>query len=132
MSKYKTVKGFSDTYNTQYKIEKHILDIIKEISDSYNYKPIRLAEFEYTSLFTDFYGERINEELFTIDNRYTTDISLRYDSVLSLLRSIIENKLYVDKSLPIKLMTNTNTYRFDKRDEKAGTYICWNSRMAFG
>ena len=34
MSKYKTVKGFSDIYNTEYKIGKYIKDIIVEISES--------------------------------------------------------------------------------------------------
>ena len=77
-----------------------------------------MAEFEYSDLFLDYYGEHINEQLYTIDNRYNLDISLRYDVVISMLRSIIENKLYVDKSLPIKLMTNTFTYKFNKRNRK--------------
>lgn len=118
MTKYKTVKGFNDIYNTEYKIGKYIKDIILEISESYNYKPIELAEFEYTSLFTDFYGGEIKEILYSIDNRYATSISLRSNVVLSMIRSIIENKLYVDKSLPIKLMSNSKVYRFNKRNRK--------------
>ena len=118
MTKYKTVKGFSDIYNTEYKISKYIKDIIVEISESYNYKPIELAEFEYTSLFSDFYGEEIKQSLYSIDNRYSTSISLRNNVVLSIIRSIIENKLYVDKSMPIKLMSNSKTYIFNKRNRK--------------
>lgn len=118
MSKYKTVKGFNDIYNTEYKIGKYIKDIILEISEAYNYKPIELSEFEYSSLFTDYYGKDINDELFTIDNRYSADISLRYDIVMSILRSIIENKFYVDKSLPIKLMSDSKTFKFNKKNRK--------------
>jgi len=116
--KYKTVKGFNDIYNTEYKIGKYIKDIIKEISESYNYKPLRLAEFECSNLFLDYYGNEISEQLYTIDNRYNVDISLRYDVVISMLRSIIENKLYVEKGLPIKLMTNSSIYKFNKRNRK--------------
>ena len=116
--KYKTVKGFNDIYNTEYKVGKYIKDIIIEISESYNYKPLELAEFEYTNLFKDYYGESITDELYTIDNRYNVDISLRYDGVISILRSIVENKLYVDKSLPIKMMSNIVTYKFNKRNRK--------------
>lgn len=116
--KYKTVKGFNDIYNTEYKIGKYIKDIIIEISESYNYKPLQLAEFEYSDLFLEYYGGEINDQLYTIDNRYNLDISLRYDVVISMLRSIIENKLYVDKSLPIKLMSNSFTYKFNKRNRK--------------
>lgn len=118
MTKYKTVKGFRDIYNTEYKISKYIKDIIIEISESYNYKPIELSEFEYTSLFTDFYGESIKDSLYAIDNRYSTSISLRNNVVLSVLRSVIENKLYVDKSLPIKFMSDSKTYKFNKRNRK--------------
>lgn len=116
--KYKTVKGFSDIYNTEYKIEKYIKDIVVEISESYNYKPIKLPTFEYTDLFLDYYGKEIKEELYAIDNRYSTSISLRNNIVLSMLRSFLENKLYVDKSLPIKLMTNDYVYKFNKKDRK--------------
>jgi histidyl-tRNA synthetase len=118
MTKYKTVKGFRDIYNTEYKIGKYIKDIIIEISESYNYKPIELAEFEYTNLFLDFYGENIKDTLYSIDNRYSTSISLRNNVVLSVVRSIVENKLYVDKSLPIKMMSNIVTYKFNKRHRK--------------
>ena len=118
MTKYKTVKGFSDIYNTEYKIGKYIKDIILEISEAYNYKPIELAEFEYTSLFSDYYGEDVKQTLYTIDNRYSTSISLRKDVVLSIIRSIVENKIYVDKSMPIKLMSDSKTYTFNKRNRK--------------
>lgn len=118
MTKYKTVKGFRDIYNTEYKIGKYIKDIIIEISESYNYKPIELSEFEYTCLFTDFYGNEVKDSLYAIDNRYSTSISLRNNVVLSMIRSILENKLYVDKSLPIKLMTDTKIYKFNKRNRK--------------
>lgn len=118
MTKYKTVKGFNDIYNTEYKIGKYIKDIILEISESYNYKPIELAQFEYTSLFIDYYGNDIKESLYSIDNRYATSISLRNNVVLSMIRSIVENKLYVDKSMPIKLMSDSETYTFNKRNRK--------------
>ena len=118
MTKYKTVKGFRDIYNTEYKIGKYIKDIIIEISESYNYKPIELSEFEYTLLFTDFYGAEIKDSLYAIDNRYSTSISLRNNAVLSMIRSILENKLYVDKSMPIKLMSDSKTYKFNKKNRK--------------
>ena len=118
MSKYKTVKGFNDVYNTEYKIGRYIKDIIVEVSETYNYKPLELSEFEYTTLFTDHYGEAIKDSLFTIDNRYTTAISLRYDNILSIVRSITENKFYVDKTLPIKLMCDTKTYKFNKKNRR--------------
>ena len=118
MTKYKTVKGFNDIYNTEYKIGKYIKDIILEISEAYNYKQIEVSEFEYTSLFTDFYGEEIKDSLYVIDNRYSTSITLRNNIVLALFRSIVENKLYVDKTMPIKLMCDSKTYKFNKRNRK--------------
>ena len=118
MSKYKSIRGFNDIYNTEYKIGKYIKDIIIEISESYNYKQVELAEMEYTSLYSDFYSSKVEESLFSINNRYSSSVSLRYDGLISLFRSIIENQLYIDKSLPIKLMANTKEYRFNKLDRK--------------
>ena len=119
MSKYKCVTGFKDIYNTEHKIEGYILDIINEVSETYNFKYIDLPEFEQTMLYSDYYGEQIKESLFTIGSRASSAISLKYNNILSIVRSIIENKLYVDRSLPIKLMTQDRVYKFNKRHKKA-------------
>ena len=119
MAKYKCVTGFKDVYNTEHKIEGYILDIINEVSETYNFKYIDIPEFEQTMLYTDYYGEEIKDSLFTIGSRATSSISLKYSNILSIVRSIIENKLYVDRSLPIKLMTQDRVYKFNKRHKKA-------------
>jgi len=131
MSKYKCVTGFKDVYNTEHKIEGYILDIINEVSETYNFKYIDLPEFEQTMLYSDYYGEEIKDSLFTIGSRATSSISLKYNNVLSIVRSIIENKLYVDRSLPIKLMTHDRVYKFNKRHKKGNvTYSEYNYVVA--
>ena len=119
MAKYKCVTGFKDIYNTEHKIEGYVLDIINEVSETYNFKYIDLPEFEQTMLYSDYYGEDIKESLFTIGSRATSSISLKYNNILSIVRSIIENKLYVDRSLPTKFMTYDRVYKFNKRHKKA-------------
>ena len=78
MAKYKCVTGFKDVYNTEHKIEGYILDIINEVSETYNFKYIDIPEFEQTMLYTDYYGEEIKDSLFTIGSRATSSISLKY------------------------------------------------------
>ena len=40
------------------------------------------------------------------------------DEQSEVVRSITENKFYVDKTLPIKLMCDTRTYKFNKKNRR--------------
>ena len=116
--RYKTVKGFNDIYNQEFRIGDYIKEAITEIAETYNYKQVDLSTLDYSDLYMDYYGKEVADNLYKIDNRYASSVTLRYNGVISLLRSALENKLYVDKSLATKLMANLNSYRFNKYDRK--------------
>ena len=116
MSKYKTCRGFKDLMPSDYKKCMFLKDTIEEVSNVYGYKMIQTACIEDSSLFKTCYECDINNNLFSIEGRFTNDVSLNYDSSISILRSVVENKLYVDKSLPLKLMYLKEVYRYNKKD----------------
>jgi len=116
MSKYKLCRGFKDLMPSDYKKYKFLKDTIEEVANVYGYKMMKTACIEEGNLFSSNYNDEIENNLFSIDNRFTNSVSLNYDSTISVLRSVVENKLYVDKSLPLKLMYLNEEFKYNKKN----------------
>lgn len=115
MSKYKVCRGFKDLMPSDYKKYKFLSDTIEEVSNVYGYKMMKTACIEESDLYACNFSNDIEDKLFTIENRFTNNVSLNYDSTISVLRSVVENKLYVDKSIPLKLMYLSEECKYNKK-----------------
>jgi len=123
MSKYKLCRGFKDLMPSDYKKYMFLKNAIEEVSNVYGYKMIQTSCIEDSNLYEACYKKDLSSSLFSIEGRFTNTVSLNYDSTLSILRSVVENKLYVDKSLPLKLMYLKEVYKYNKKDSsKASNY----------
>lgn len=123
MSKYKLCRGFKDLMPSDYKKYMFLKDTIEEVSNVYGYKMVQTSCIEESNLFSSCYRDDLSDRLFEIESRFTNNVALNYDSSISVLRSVVENKLYVDKSLPLKLMYFNEVYRYNKKDSsKASNY----------
>lgn len=123
MSKYKICRGFKDLMPSDYKKYMFLKDAIEEVSNVYGYKMIQTSCIEESNLFQACYNEDIENSLFSIEGRFTNNVSLNFDSTVSVLRSVVENKLYVDKSIPLKLMYLKEICKYNKKDSsKASEY----------
>lgn len=116
MSKYKLCRGFRDLMPADYKKYNFLQETIEEVSNLYGYKMVETPCIEDSNLFSSCYKEDISHKLFTIDDRFIGSASLNYDSSVSILRSIVESKLYVDKSLPLKLMYLKRVYKYNRKN----------------
>lgn len=124
MSKYKLCRGFKDLMPSDYKKYEYLKNAIEGVGNVYGYKMVKTACIEESSLFSSCYKDDIDSKLFQIANRFTNNVSLNYDSTISILRSVVENKLYVDKSLPLKLMSLTEVYSYSRKNpDKASKYV---------
>lgn len=121
MSKYKLCRGFKDLMPSDYKKYKFLKDTIEEVANVYGYKMMKTACIEDSNLFKCNFKDDISNRLFTIENRFTNDASLNYDSTISILRSVVENKLYVDKSIPLKLMYLNEEFNYDKKNPNSSS-----------
>ena len=122
MSKYKLLRGFKDLLPLEYKQYSYLKKEIEETANLYGYKFTNSSILEDSNLYQDVYGD-INGNMFNISSRFTNKASLNYDSTVSILRSVVENKLYVDKSLPLKLMYLKEVYKYDKKyKDKSSKY----------
>ena len=123
MSKYKICRGFKDLMPSDYKKYMFLKDAIEEVSNVYGYKMIQTSCIEENNLFQACYSDDIENNLFSIEGRFTNNASLNFDSTISVLRSVVENKLYVDKSIPLKLMYFKEVCKYNKKDSsKASNY----------
>ena len=124
MSKYKVCRGFKDLMPSDYKKYKFLKDTIEEVANVYGYKMMKTACIEESDLYCCNFKDNINNKLFSIESRFTNSVSLNYDSSISVLRSVVENKLYVDKSLPLKLMYLNEEFKYDKKNPSdASKYV---------
>lgn len=123
MSKYKLCRGFKDLMPSDYKRYMFLKDTIEEVSNVYGYKMVQTSCIEESNLFKACYEEDIENRLFTIEGRFTNDASLNYDSSISVLRSVVESKLYVDKSLPLKLMYLKEVYQYNKKESSKASHF---------
>ena len=101
-------------------------DTIEEVANVYGYKMMKTACIEECDLYACNFQEGIDSKVFSIDNRFTNSVCLNYDSTISVLRSVVENKLYVDKSLPLKLMYLNEEFKYDKKNPSSA------SKFVFG
>ena len=123
MSKYKLCRGFKDLMPSDYKKYMFLKNAIEEVSNVYGYKMVQTSCIEESNLFESCYKDDLTNKLFEIEGRFTNNVALNYDSSISILRSVVENKLYVDNSLPLKLMYFKELYRYNKKDSsKASSY----------
>lgn len=123
MSKYKLCRGFKDLMPADYKRYMFLKDTIEEVGNVYGYKMVQTSCIEESNLFKACYEEDIENRLFTIEGRFTNDASLNYDSSISVLRSVVESKLYVDKSLPLKLMYLKEVYQYNKKESSKASHF---------
>ena len=123
MSKYKLCRGFKDLMPSDYKRYMFLKDTVEEVSNVYGYKMVQTSCIEESNLFKACYEDDIENKLFTIEGRFTNDASLNYDSSISVLRSVVESKLYVDKSLPLKLMYLKEVYQYNKKESSKASHF---------
>ncbi len=110
-------KGCTDIYGKEAKIWKFIDSIIDMTMEKYNYNYIRTPIIEATELFHRGIGSTtdiVTKETYDFVDRGGRDITLRPEGTAGVVRSFIENKMYGDPSLPVKVYYNGTMYRYER------------------
>ena len=92
-------KGTMDLYGLDGSIYKYIEGVIDSYANLYNYEYIKVPTFEATELFYRGMGETtdvVNKETYDFVDKGDRKITLRPEFTAGVVRSYIENKLYVD------------------------------------
>jgi len=119
-------RGTSDIFGEEIKYRDFIISKAKDIFKVFNFKEIITPAFEYTELFDRGIGEGtdiVQKEMYTFADKKGRSLTLRPEGTASVVRAIIENKLYA-KDLPLKLFYIGNMFRYE-RPQKGRSREFW-------
>ena len=110
-------KGCHDIYGNDAKKWQYVNTVIDALMEKYNYKFIRTPIFENSELFHRGVGETtdiVTKETYDFKDRGNRNITLRPEGTAGVVRSFIENKMYGNEPLPVKLYYNGTMYRYER------------------
>jgi len=108
-------KGTYDLYGINAKKFQVLTNIIKTVMEKYNYTFTRTPIIESSDVFHRGTGETtdiVTKETYDFQDRGGRELTLRAEGTAPIVRSIIENKLYID--LPQKLYYIGPMYRYER------------------
>ena len=92
-------KGTNDIYDDTGRTVLYIRDLVENIAKEYNYNYFRTPTFERTEVFKRGVGDTtdiVEKETYDFVDRGNRNMTLRPEGTAAVVRSIIENKLYVN------------------------------------
>lgn len=110
-------KGTVDITGTDAKIWKYVEEVIDSVMEKYNYTYIRTPIFESTELFHRGIGNTtdiVTKETYDFIDRGDRKMTLRPEGTAGVVRSFIENKMYGNSDLPVKVYYNGTMYRYER------------------
>lgn len=121
------VKGTHDVFDDEARGFDYIEMVLKAVADLYSFNQIRTPIIEHTELFTRSVGESsdiVRKEMYTFLDKGDRSITLRPELTAGVMRSIVLNKLYATKDLPIKNYYVGPCFRYER--PQAGRYRQFN------
>lgn len=111
------VKGTYDVFGDYGKKVLYVEKVLKDLMQKYNYEYFRTPIFESSNLFHRGVGETtdiVTKETYDFKDRGDRDITLRPEGTASIVRSFIENKMYGNRTMPVKAWYYGPMYRYER------------------
>lgn len=103
---YQIPRGTQDVYGESSYKWQALEQTFREFCYLYNYDEIRTPIFEHTNVFKrdNDSSDMVNKEMYTFQlENSSTSLTLRPEGTAGVIRSFVENKMYVNPDLPLKL-----------------------------
>ncbi|MGM9873601.1 MAG: histidine--tRNA ligase [Bacilli bacterium] len=110
-------KGTHDIFGNEMTVYQAIRELYINICSSYGFKEIMLPIFESSNLFQRGVGESsdvVRKEMYTFLDKGGRSITLRPEFTAGIIRSFVQNKMYVNEELPVKLFYHGPTFRYER------------------
>jgi len=111
------IKGTYDILPSETRKWQELEEVIFQVSRLYNFKEIRTPIFEASELFHRSVGETtdiVKKETYDFSDRGNRLVTLRPEGTASVVRSVIENKLFADPNQPQKLYYVGPMFRYER------------------
>ncbi|WP_339022343.1 histidine--tRNA ligase [Spiroplasma endosymbiont of Crioceris asparagi] len=110
-------RGTEDKFFSDAKEFFALTTIIRNVMDIYNYSEIKTPTFENANLFKRSVGDEtdvVSKEMYTFLDKKNRELALKPEGTASIIRSVVENKLYSDANLPLKLFYIDSFFRYER------------------
>ncbi|WP_412032383.1 histidine--tRNA ligase [Malacoplasma muris] len=110
-------RGTNDIFGLDLDNFNHVVNILKIIAKFYNYSEIITPMFEHKELFIRNIGETsdiVTKEFYDFKDKGNREIVLRPEGTVSVIRSVIENKMLSKMPLPLKLYYIGPMFRYER------------------
>ena len=110
-------KGTHDIYGKEMTIYQAVRELYINICNSYGFKEIILPIFESSDLFQRGVGKSsdvVRKEMYTFLDKGGRSITLRPEFTAGIIRSFVQNKMYANNELPVKLFYHGPTFRYER------------------
>ena len=113
---YQTVKGTYDLLPDEMVKFNMLADLFRQFLNLYGYSEIKTPVFEYTGVFqkeNDTY-DMVTKEMYTFSPNGKDSLTLRPEGTAGVIRSFVENKMYGNAEMPIKLGYIEEMFRHER------------------
>lgn len=112
---YQGPKGTQDLFGENLLIWQAIEKIARSNCHAYHVSEIRTPVFEHTEVFKreNDSSDVVNKEMYTFKDFGNRSITLRPEGTAGVIRSFVQNKLYANPDLPVKLFYIGPNFRYE-------------------
>lgn len=105
----KTLKGFRDFLPKDARKRQYVLDILKDVFESYGFEPLETPVLEYEEILVGKYGDEGDKLMYRFTDNGSRKVAMRYDQTVPLARVVAQYAN--DLPLPFKRYQIQNVYR---------------------
>lgn len=111
-TKIQTLKGFRDFLPDSMRVRNYVINVFKQVFESFGFQPIETPTLEYASTLTGKYGDEADRLIYTFKDKGDRQVGLRYDLTvpISKVLTIYQNQI----NLPLKRYQVQPVWRADK------------------
>lgn len=104
-----TLKGFRDFLPNEARKRQYVLDILRNVFESYGFEPLETPALEYEEILTGKYGDEGEKLMYKFEDRGGRKVAMRYDQTVPLARVVAQYQN--DLPLPFKRYQIQNVWR---------------------
>ncbi len=105
----RTLKGFRDFLPNDARKRAYVLNILKEVFESYGFEPLETPALEYEEILSGKYGDEGDKLMYKFVDNGKRRVAMRYDQTVPLARVVAQYQN--DLPLPFKRYQIQNVYR---------------------
>ncbi len=116
MSNYQMPRGTQDILPSMSSKWHKLEDLLRQFCYVYDYSEIRTPIFEHTEVFKrgNDSSDMVNKEMYTFTDNGGRSLTLRPEGTAGVARSFVENKLFGNPDLPVKMYYMGPQFRYER------------------